>query len=193
MKKRISVLGSTGSIGRQTLEVVDMFPEMFEVVGLAAGTNFDLLVRQAQKYRPAIVSIAEKNNVSAVRAMLPDEISVSTGLEGMIEVAVAEGVDIVVTSVTGTLGLIPTVEAVKAGKNIALANKETLVAAGELVKTLADAKGVSLLPVDSEHSAVFQCLIGENRQDINKLILTASGGPFEAEGLYQRQKQEVIR
>lgn len=187
MKKRISVLGSTGSIGRQTLEVVDMFPEMFEVVGLAAGTNFDLLVRQAQKYRPAIVSIAEKNNVSAVRAMLPDEISVSTGLEGMIEVAVAEGVDIVVTSVTGTLGLIPTVEAVKAGKNIALANKETLVAAGELVKTLADAKGVSLLPVDSEHSAVFQCLIGENRQDINKLILTASGGPF-----FNKSREELL-
>lgn len=178
MKKRVAVLGSTGSIGCQTLEVVDKFPDKFEIVGLAAGFNLDKLAEQAAKYRPRLVSIGNKQDVPRFRSLLPTGVRVTAGIEGMTEVAVLDEVDIVVTSITGTLGLIPTVEAVKAGKDIALANKETLVAAGELVMSLVRQKGVSFLPVDSEHSAIFQCLNGEARAEVSKLILTASGGPF---------------
>lgn len=178
MKKRIAILGSTGSIGRQTLEVIDRFPDKFEVSALAAGANVDELVRQALKYKPKIVSIGRPEDVKRIKPLVPKGTAVSFGIEGMIEAVVSEEVDVVVTSVTGTLGLLPTVEAIKAGKDIALANKETLVAAGELVMSLIREKGVDILPVDSEHSAIFQSLNGEKRSNVNKLILTASGGPF---------------
>ncbi len=178
MKKRIAVLGSTGSIGCQTLEVIDRFPDQFEVTGLAAGANLDKLARQVAKYRPRVVSIGRSEDIPAFRAMIPGEVALTAGVDGMVEISVAEETDLVVTSVTGTLGLIPTVEAIKAGKDIALANKETLVAAGELVMALVREKGVRILPVDSEHSAIFQCLDGRKREQISKLILTASGGPF---------------
>ncbi len=179
MRRRIAVLGSTGSIGCQTLEVVERFPEKFEVVGLAAGSNLDRLARQVLKHRPRMVSIARKEDLPRFRAVLPGEIKLTCGIEGMAELAAADEVDIVVTSITGTVGLIPTIEAIKAGKDIALANKETLVAAGQLVMSLAEAKGVKILPVDSEHSAIFQCLNGENKSEVRRLILTASGGPFK--------------
>ncbi len=178
MKKRISILGSTGSIGRQTLEVVDRFPEKFEVVALAAGSNVDEIVRQSLKYKPKLVSIGKPEDVQKIKPLVSEETIVRFGIEGMVEAAVLEEVDVVVTSVTGTLGLLPTIEAIKAGKDIALANKETLVAAGDLVMALVKEKGVKIFPVDSEHSAIFQSLNGEKRPDVNKLILTASGGPF---------------
>ncbi|PKM80880.1 MAG: 1-deoxy-D-xylulose-5-phosphate reductoisomerase [Firmicutes bacterium HGW-Firmicutes-14] len=178
MKKRIAILGSTGSIGTQTLEVVGMFPEKFEVVGLAAGSNIDKLIQQALFYRPQTVSIGREEDIPVVRASVPGGTKVLAGTGGMVELVASEDIDIVVTSITGTLGLIPTIEAIRAGRNIALANKETLVAAGQIVMALARQKGVSILPVDSEHSAIFQCLQGENRRTADKLILTASGGPF---------------
>jgi len=179
MKKRISILGSTGSIGCQTLEVVDMFSDKFEVVGLAAGSNLRRLAEQVHKYKPRQVSIGRAEDLQVFRSMVPEGILLTVGVEGMTEVAIQEDVDIVVTSVTGTLGLLPTVAAIKAGKDIALANKETLVAAGELVMSLVQENRVKILPVDSEHSAIFQCLNGENRLEVGKLILTASGGPFK--------------
>lgn len=178
MRKRIAVLGSTGSIGCQTLDVVQNFPDRFEIIGLAAGTNLDKLAGQAAKHKPRIVSIGRPEDIPKFRRMVDSGVKVVAGTKGMIEVAADERVDMVVTSITGTLGLIPTVEAIKSGKDIALANKETLVAAGELVMSLVRAKGVRLLPVDSEHSAVFQSLAGAGPKDIRRIILTASGGPF---------------
>jgi len=178
MRKRIAVLGSTGSIGCQTLDVVQNFPDRFEIIGLAAGTNLDKLAGQAAKHKPRIVSIGRPEDIPKFRSMVDSGVKVVAGTKGMIEVAADERVDMVVTSITGTLGLIPTVEAIKSGKDIALANKETLVAAGELVMSLVRAKGVRLLPVDSEHSAVFQSLAGAGPKDIRRIILTASGGPF---------------
>ncbi len=179
MRKRIAVLGSTGSIGCQTLEVVERYPEKFEVVGLAAGNNLEKLASQAEKHRPRIVSIRREEDYCRFRSALPGGIKLTCGAEGMAELAATEEVDIVVTSIAGTVGLIPTMEAIRAGKDIALANKETLVAAGQLVMSMAKEKGVRILPVDSEHSAIFQCLNGESRAEVNKLILTASGGPFK--------------
>lgn len=178
MKKRIAILGSTGSIGCQTLEVVDRFPEKFEVIALAAGRNLEKLSCQACKYRPKLISIESAKDIPGIKPHIPEGTTITAGIEGMVEAVLMKEVDVVVTSVTGTLGLIPTVEAIKAGKDIALANKETLVAAGELVMGLVKKHGVKILPVDSEHSAIFQCLNGENRSQVRKLILTASGGPF---------------
>lgn len=177
--KKVGILGSTGSIGRQTLEVIERFPDQFQLVAIAGGSNLTLLAEQANIFNPKIVSVANEADVELFRTMLfSDQTEVMAGEAGLVAVATFAEVDILVTSVTGTLGLLPTVEAIKAGKDIALANKETLVAAGELVMNLAKEKGVNILPVDSEHSALFQCLNGEPRKSINKLILTASGGPF---------------
>ncbi len=179
MTKNISVIGSTGSIGTQTLEVVDSYPGEFNVIALAAGSRVDLLAQQALKYRPKLVCIGQEDLYITLKEKLESiDCRVTCGMEGLVEAATLAEVDTVVTSITGTLGLVPTVEAIKAGKNIALANKETLVAAGDLVMGLADTHQVSILPVDSEHSAIFQCLNGEKIGQVHKLILTASGGPF---------------
>lgn len=191
MRKRIAILGSTGSIGCQTLDVIERFPDRFEVVGLAAGANLDKLAGQAAKHKPGVVSIGKQEDIPKFRAMVADGTKIVAGIEGMVEVATHEQVDVVVTSITGTLGLIPTVEAIKAGKDIALANKETLVAAGELVMSLVREKGVRMLPVDSEHSAIFQCLAGAQQQDIRRIILTASGGPFRNKTNEELRKVEV--
>lgn len=177
MVKKISILGSTGSIGRQTLEVVDRFPEELAVVGLAAGGNVDLLREQVLKYNPEVISVADPESVKILKTEFPRK-EVLYGAEGLAAAAEWPGADTVVTSITGTLGLVPTVAAVKAGKDIALANKETLVAAGQPVMELVRKHGIRILPVDSEHSAIFQCLQGEECRKVNKLILTASGGPF---------------
>ncbi|MDQ0193454.1 1-deoxy-D-xylulose-5-phosphate reductoisomerase [Paenibacillus wynnii] len=176
--KKISVLGSTGSIGTQTLDVVAMHPDAFEVDGLAAGSNVRLLLEQVKRFKPRRVSVATPHLADEIRSSLPAGIELFSGNEGLVEVAAGGDANTVVTAVMGSIGLQSTLAAIEAGKHIGLANKETLVTAGHLVTELAARKGVSLLPIDSEHSAIFQCLNGENREDVAGITLTASGGSF---------------
>ena len=179
MKKKLAILGSTGSIGRQTLEVVDRFPHLFEVVALVAGSNVNLLAEQINKYQPALAGIANQEKEKELKELVKvKNIELTSGPSALLQGATVEEAQVVVTSVTGTVGLVPTVAAIKKGKDIALANKETLVAAGELITTLVKEMGVKILPVDSEHSAIFQCLQGAPSKGLAKIILTASGGPF---------------
>ena len=178
-KKRLAILGSTGSIGTQALEVVLEQKDRFEIEVLTAHRNADLLIEQAIAHHPNVVVIGEETLYEQVFAALdPYHIKVYAGADALSEVVQMETVDIVLTALVGYAGLIPTLAAIDAGKNIALANKETLVVAGELVTQRAKAKGVNIYPVDSEHSAIFQCLAGEFHNPIEKIILTASGGPF---------------
>lgn len=177
--RRIALLGSTGSIGTQALEVIASHPEAFAVEVLTAQNNADLLVEQAAQFRPNVVVIGNDNLYDKVFAALdPLGIKVYSGASALASVVQMESVDIVLTSMVGYAGLLPTLKALEAGKPIALANKETLVVAGELVTRLAAQNGVNIYPVDSEHSAIFQCLVGEFQNPIEKIILTASGGPF---------------
>lgn len=177
--KNIAILGSTGSIGTQALEVVRQNADRFAVTVLTAQNNADLLIRQAIEFKPLYVVIADIAKFQEVKAALKDKnILVLTGEEALSEVVSGSQVDIVLTALVGFSGLKPTIAAIKAGKNIALANKETLVVAGELISDLAKANGIKILPVDSEHSAIFQCLLGEEANPIEKIYLTASGGPF---------------
>lgn len=176
--KKISILGSTGSIGTQTLDIVAHDPERYKVVGLAAGANVDLVIEQANQFKPAIVSVASKTAADAIRPQLPAGTRVVYGEEGLIEVAAGTDADTVVTAIVGSRGLPATLAAINAGKTIGLANKETLVTAGHIVMERAKQRNVSILPIDSEHSAIFQCLNGENRQSIKQITLTASGGSF---------------
>ena len=178
MKRKLCILGSTGSIGTQTLDVIRGHSDLFEAYVLTAGNNADLLIRQAREFLPATVVIADESQYQKVSEALEDlPIQVYTGSEALCQVVAMEPVDIVLTALVGFSGLKPTIAAIKAGKPIALANKETLVVAGELVTALCKEYHVPLLPVDSEHSAIFQSLMGEN-SEIEKIILTASGGPF---------------
>ncbi len=178
-KRHLAILGSTGSIGTQALEVVEANPDIFEVEVLTAQNNADLLIEQAAQFRPNVVVIANEDLYDKVFAALdPLDIKVYTGEKSLVSVVEMESVNMVLTALVGYAGLIPTVAAIKAGKHIALANKETLVVAGELVTELAQKHKVDILPVDSEHSAIFQCLVGEFHNPIEKIILTASGGPF---------------
>jgi 1-deoxy-D-xylulose-5-phosphate reductoisomerase len=178
--KNLSILGSTGSIGRNVLEVASMFPERFSVKGLAAKNNVELMKQQIEIFKPELVSLFDEQSASSLRNMLPDSISVEIvhGTSGYCDVASLGSSDTVVSSMVGAAGLLPTIEAVKAGKEIALANKETLVTAGEIVMELAKKNNVHIIPVDSEHSAIFQCLLGQRKKDLQKVIITASGGPF---------------
>lgn len=176
--KKVAVLGSTGSIGTQTLDVISREPQSYDVVALAAGRNVDLLVEQAARFRPQLVSVADRNLAERISGQLPEGIRVVYGEDGLIEVAARTGADFVVCALVGSLGLASTLAAIDAGAAIGLANKETLVTAGHLVTARAAARGVPLLPVDSEHSALFQCLNGEDRKAVKRLILTASGGSF---------------
>jgi 1-deoxy-D-xylulose-5-phosphate reductoisomerase len=176
--KRISILGSTGSIGVQTLDVVAHHPDRFRVVGLAAGRNLELVRRQVAAFRPQIVSVADRELAEKLAVDAPPGTRVVYGEAGMAEVAAHPDADVVVTAVVGSLGLKPTLAAIEAGKTIGLANKETLVCAGAIVTARAQARGVRLIPVDSEHSAIFQCLNGESPKHVSRLILTASGGAF---------------
>lgn len=179
MKRRIAILGSTGSIGTQALEVIEQHPSLFEVEVLTAGQNAELLVRQAIKFQPNVVVIGNDEKYSWVSEQLSDHpIKVYAGAEALAQVGAMSTVDMVLVALVGFSGLVPTFRAIEAGKPIALANKETLVVAGDLVMDLARKKGVPLLPVDSEHSAIFQCLSGETENKVEKIILTASGGPF---------------
>jgi 1-deoxy-D-xylulose-5-phosphate reductoisomerase len=174
--KHIAVLGSTGSIGRQTLDVILQHPDRFKVVALAAGENEDLLIEQAKRFKPLLVSIASEEKALKVREALNRQIPVVWGDEGLIDVATHPSSDFVVTAIVGSKGLKPTVAAISAGKSIGLANKETLVSAGHIIMNMAREKGVNIVPIDSEHSAIFQCLNGENRHRVERIILTASGG-----------------
>jgi 1-deoxy-D-xylulose-5-phosphate reductoisomerase len=178
MTKRIAVLGSTGSIGTQTLDVVAHDPESYTIEALAAGTNMSLLLKQIERFSPRKVSVATRELAREVEHAVGGKVQVFYGEEGLIELAAGTDADLVVTALVGSQGLKPTLAAIEAGKAIGLANKETLVTAGHLVSELAGKHGVPLLPIDSEHSAIFQCLNGENSRDINKIILTASGGSF---------------
>ncbi|MCC7050392.1 MAG: 1-deoxy-D-xylulose-5-phosphate reductoisomerase [Bacteroidia bacterium] len=189
MKKRhIAILGSTGSIGTQALEVIASHPDKFEIEVLSANTNATLLIEQALRFMPNVVVIANENYYLIVKEALRNtDIKVYTGLQSLQDAMTMSTIDIVLTAWVGYAGLAPTLAAIKAGKNIALANKETLVVAGELVTQLAQQNGVNIYPVDSEHSAIFQCLAGEFHNPIEKIILTASGGPFRG-----KKKEELI-
>lgn len=176
--KKIAILGSTGSIGTQTLEIVRENPDL-QVVGLAAGSNAQLLERQVREFAPRLVSLESEEACRELRVRLADmDVRIVPGMEGLLEVAEMEESEVLVTAIVGMIGIRPTIAAIKKGKDIALANKETLVTAGHIIMPLAARRGVSILPVDSEHSAIFQALRGENRERVEKLLITASGGPF---------------
>ena len=178
-KQTVAILGSTGSIGTQTLDVIDRHSELFEVYALTAHSNIDLLVEQARIYRPEVVAIADERHYKTLREALDGlPVKVFAGADNICQIAAMSPIDTVVTAMVGYSGLLPTVRAIEAGKKIALANKETLVVAGELVTDLALRNRVDIVPIDSEHSAIFQCLVGENENSVEKLILTASGGAF---------------
>ncbi|MGG3455375.1 1-deoxy-D-xylulose-5-phosphate reductoisomerase [Paenibacillus rhizolycopersici] len=176
--KKIALIGSTGSIGTQTLDVIRAYPEEFRLEGLAAGTNIELFARQVHEFRPRKASVATKELADRIRPQLPEGVELHYGDQGLIEVAAGTDADTVVTAIVGSAGLPATLAAIEEGKHIALANKETLVTAGHLVTELARRKGVALLPVDSEHSAIFQCLNGEHPEEVSQITLTASGGSF---------------
>ena len=179
MKKRIVLLGSTGSIGRQALEVLEQFPEKFEVKALTAGRNWELLAFQAEKFKPDLVALHDEKFLPRLKEALGSFAGeIAVGSEGILKAATLPESDMVLTALVGVAGLLPTMAALEAGKDVALANKETLVVGGELVMRKAREKGCAILPVDSEHSAVFQCLRGERRREVKKIVLTSSGGPF---------------
>ncbi len=193
--KKLVVLGSTGSIGKSTLSVVNHHPDRFQIVGLAAGSNVEEMVRQAKAVRPKIISMADRESAEEVRQQVGEDINVVYGDEGLLEVATMAEADTVVSAIVGSRGLHPTLAAIKAGKTIGLANKETLVTAGHLVTQAAMEAGVSIIPIDSEHSAIFQCLNGERKADVRKLILTASGGALRdwpQEKLVTATREEVL-
>ena len=187
--KNIAILGSTGSIGTQTLEVVREHSDELSVTALAAGTNKERLLEQIREFHPSLVSLSdEKMALELKRELEGTGVEVLSGMEGLIAVAGMEESDIVVTAVVGMMGILPTMEAIKKGKDIALANKETLVTAGHLIIPMAKEYGVSILPVDSEHSAIFQCLHNARKQDVDSILLTASGGPFRGKSLEDLSK-----
>ncbi|SDA67660.1 1-deoxy-D-xylulose 5-phosphate reductoisomerase [Lachnospiraceae bacterium G11] len=177
--KKIGILGSTGSIGTQTLDIVKAFPEELKVVALSAGTNVELMEKQIRQFKPELAVMGSLEAARDLRGRVADlDVRVLGGMEGMLEMAVLPSMDIFVTAIVGMIGIRPTIAAIKAGKTIALANKETLVCAGHIIMPLAKEMGVSILPVDSEHSAIFQSLKNEPKDKIDKILLTASGGPF---------------
>jgi len=176
--RKIAILGSTGSIGTQTLDVISHYPDQFKVEGLAAGTNAALFIEQIHRFKPRKVSIATKELADQLKQQIPADIEVYYGDEGLIEVASRTDADFVVTALVGSQGLPSTLAAIRAGKNIGLANKETLVTAGHIVTSMVREYGVTMLPIDSEHSAIFQCLNGESMESIKKITITASGGSF---------------
>jgi 1-deoxy-D-xylulose-5-phosphate reductoisomerase len=177
--KKLSILGSTGSIGVSTLEIVAAHPDRFRIIALSAGNNLELLRMQIEEFSPQLVAVISEESAKKLRAMLPGKKpEILHGVAGMIAVATAAEAEMVVAAIVGAAGLVPTAAAIKAGKDLALANKETLVTAGHLIMEMVKEKGVKLYPVDSEHSAIFQSLQGHRREDVRRIILTASGGPF---------------
>jgi len=185
-KKQIAILGSTGSIGTQALEVISENKSLFEVYALTANNNVDLLIAQSRKFMPEMVAIGNEDHYQVLKNALSDlPIKVFAGADSIAQVAEMTPIDIVLTAMVGYSGLKPTIHAIKAGKKIALANKETLVVAGEMICELASTYHAPIIPVDSEHSAIFQCLAGEGNNPIEKVILTASGGPFRTKSLHE--------
>jgi len=178
--KNITVLGSTGSIGVSSLSVIESNPEEYRVLALGAGRNLELLIKQIERFQPAAVAVSEERLAAALSNQLKDssKIEIFSGAEGLIRLATLDRVDTVISAITGAAGLLPTFAAVEAGKDIALANKETMVMAGSIIMDQAKRRNVKILPVDSEHSAILQSLQGHERKDLRRVILTASGGPF---------------
>lgn len=184
--KKIAILGSTGSIGTQTLEIVRNQPDL-QVVSLAAGTNTALMEQQIREFRPRMAAMWSEEAAADLAARVADiDVKIVSGMDGLLEISTLEEAETLVTAIVGMIGIRPTIAAIEQGKTIALANKETLITAGHLIMPLAKKHGVSILPVDSEHSAIFQSLHGENRERVSKIILTASGGPFRG-----RKKEEL--
>jgi len=186
--KRIVILGSTGSIGRNALWVAERFPERLQVVGLGAGKNIDLLAEQVRRFRPRVVAVLTSELAGDLRRRLSPDTEIVAGLSGYQQVAALPESELVLSAMVGAAGLVPTLAALRAGKDVALANKETLVMAGDLVTTEVRRHQVTLLPVDSEHSAIFQALTGHRRQDLRRVVLTASGGPFLHADLEELQR-----
>ncbi len=184
--KKIAVLGSTGSIGVSTLEIAKAFPERYQVIALTAGNNINLLQKQIETFRPSIVSVVSEQAAEKLTLLLQGiEVQVCYGIEGMIRCATVPEVNMVVAAVVGAAGLVPTMAAIKSGKDVALANKETLVTAGSLIMAEVERQKINLIPVDSEHSAIYQSMAGHRREDVRRLLLTASGGPFREYSLAQ--------
>lgn len=196
-KRQIAILGSTGSIGRQTLDIISEYPDRFTPFVLTANTSVDLLIQQSLKYHPRHAIIADERCFDKLRSALADtDIQVACGASAIADIVTAPEIDIVVTAMVGYSGLAPTIRAIEAGKDIALANKETLVVAGELITEMLTTSVSQIYPVDSEHGAIYQCLVGERHNDINKLILTASGGPFRTwkrEDMAKVSKADALR
>ena len=189
--KKIAILGSTGSIGTQTLEVARNNGDL-EIVSLAAGSNVKKLEEQIREFHPRLVAVWTEEKAKELRDAVKDlDVKVVSGMDGLIEICTLPEAEIVVTAIVGMIGIVPTIAAMKAGKDIALANKETLVTAGHIIIPLAKETGVQILPVDSEHSAIFQCLHGENRSQLKKILLTASGGPFRGKKLEDLKNIQV--
>ena len=189
--KKIAILGSTGSIGTQTLEVARNNGDL-EIVSLAAGSNIKKLEEQIREFHPRLVAVWTEEKAKELRDAVKDlDVKVVSGMDGLIRVCTLPEAEIVVTAIVGMIGIVPTIAAMKAGKDIALANKETLVTAGHIIIPLAKETGVKILPVDSEHSAIFQCLNGENRSQLKKILLTASGGPFRGKKLEDLKNIQV--
>ena len=185
--KRLAVLGSTGSVGEQTLTVAAANPELFSVTALAAGHQVEALSKQIERFRPAVVSVAREEDAERLRSRFGEAVAIYSGAEGLIAVATHEA-DLVVAALVGAVGLAPTLAAIQAGRDIALANKEVMVMAGALVRRAVERAGVTLLPVDSEHSAIFQSLAGQQLKDVTRLILTCSGGPFRDRTLWPAER-----
>ncbi len=185
--KKMSIIGSTGSIGRNTFEVVDELGDI-KIVGISAKDNVNLLSDQIHKYRPEIACIMDENKYNELKLLVKDvDVKIVCGMDGLVEIAENDNSDILLSSVVGNVGLVPTVKAIKKGKKILLANKETLVTAGELIIPLSKEYNVDILPVDSEHSAIFQCLQGNSYKSVKKILLTASGGPF-----FNKKRDELL-
>lgn len=190
--KKIGILGSTGSIGTQTLEIVSAYPELLTVTVLAAGSNVTLMEEQMRAYKPELVVMFDELAAEALKERTADlQIPILAGMDGLLEASIYENMDVLVTALVGMIGIRPTIAAIKAGKDIALANKETLVTAGHIIMPLAKEYGVSILPVDSEHSAIFQSMQGEKREQVSKILLTASGGPFRGKTLGDLKSMQV--
>lgn len=190
MEKIIGILGSTGSIGTQTLEVVRENKDL-KVAALSAGSNIELLEKQIREFHPSMAAVWDEEKAKELEVRVADlNVKIVSGMDGLLEMAVLPEMEILVTAIVGMIGIRPTIAAIQAGKDIALANKETLVTAGHLIMPMAKEKGVQILPVDSEHSAIFQAIHGENRKSIHKLLLTASGGPFRGR---KREELETVR
>ena len=190
--KKISLLGSTGSIGANVLDVIERNPEKFQIFGMSAGNNVDLFAKQIRKFKPRVVALFDTKKIPTLKEQIADlDIEILFGEEGSIAVATLPEVDVVVSGVMGSAGLLPAIHALKSGKNLALANKETLVIAGELVLREAKKTNSQIIPIDSEHSAIFQVLNGEKKEQIKKIILTASGGPFRTFSLDQMETVTV--